>query len=73
MKAVDGEKGAQGIRPYLTIDVVTNDSPLRWEMVVGCVSTSILVLQLNVAVVHNFTYLIYQLQLTEFHLVCRRR
>ena len=53
MKAAVGEKGAQGIRPYLMIDVVMKASPERWEMVAECMSTSVLViLQLIVAEVH---------------------
>lgn len=52
VKATVGKKGAQGIRPYLMIDVMTKVSPARWEMVAECVSTSILVLQLNIADVH---------------------
>jgi hypothetical protein len=34
VKAAVGEKGAQGMKPYLTIDVVTKASPARWEIVV---------------------------------------
>ena len=43
VKAAVGEKGAQGIRPYLTIDVVTKASPARWEMVVEWVPAAILI------------------------------
>lgn len=32
VNAAVGEKGAQGMRPYLMIDVVTNSSPTRWAM-----------------------------------------
>ena len=43
VKAAVGEKGAQGIRPYLTIDVVTKASPARWEMVAEWVPAGILI------------------------------
>jgi hypothetical protein len=43
VKAAVGEKGEQGIRPYLTIDVVTKASPARWEMVVELVPAGVLI------------------------------
>ena len=42
MKAAVGEKGAQGIRPYLTIDVVMKASPARWEIVAERVPEAVL-------------------------------
>ena len=43
MNAAVGEKGAQGIKPYLTIDVVIKASPARWEMVVERVPTFVII------------------------------
>lgn len=43
MKAAVGEKGAQGMKPYLTIDVVINASPARWEMEVKRVSAAVII------------------------------